>query len=185
MLKTTDNLKEIFEIVNKNDQVIGQATRQECHHDKSLIHRAAHLYIFNKKGEVLLQKRSQTKDTYPGYWTASVSGHLDFGEAYEKAILREAQEELGIILNRKELNHLGCFISKMPHETELTGLYLTFYSGTFDFSHQEIAGLDWFDLESLFVQVNNQDLKTTFSTHQFLTDFKIKTAMRNFIKAVK
>jgi 16S rRNA (adenine1518-N6/adenine1519-N6)-dimethyltransferase len=86
---------EIFDVVDEHDEVIGQATRGEVH-SQGLLHRAVHVFVFNKRGDVLLQQRSMLKDAHPGVWDSSVSGHLDAGEAYETAAVRELAEEMGI-----------------------------------------------------------------------------------------
>ncbi len=93
-MNSTPDKSEIFDVVDEEDNVIGQATRQEVH-AKKLLHRVSNIFIFNSKGEMLVQKRSQTKDEYPGRFTSSVSGHLDAGETYEEAAHREMQEEIG------------------------------------------------------------------------------------------
>lgn len=86
---------EIFDVVDEHDEVTGQATRGEVH-AQGLLHRAVHVLVFNKRGDVLLQQRSMLKDAHPGVWDSSVSGHLDAGEAYETAAIRELAEEMGI-----------------------------------------------------------------------------------------
>ena len=86
---------EIFDIVDEHDEVTGQATRGEVH-AQGLLHRAVHVLVFNKRGDILLQQRSMLKDAHPGVWDSSVSGHLDAGEAYETAAIRELAEEMGI-----------------------------------------------------------------------------------------
>ena len=86
---------EIFDVVDEHDEVTGQATRGEVH-AQGLLHRAVHVLVFNKRGDVLLQQRSMLKDAHPGVWDSSVSGHLDAGEAYETAAVRELAEEMGI-----------------------------------------------------------------------------------------
>lgn len=86
---------EIFDVVDEHDEVTGQATRGEVH-AQGLLHRAVHILVFNKRGDVLLQQRSMLKDAHPGVWESSVSGHLDAGEAYETAAVRELAEEMGI-----------------------------------------------------------------------------------------
>ncbi len=86
---------EVFDIVDAADVVIGQATRGEVHARK-LWHRAVHVLVFNAAGEVFLQKRSQAKDSSPGCWDSSCSGHLDAGEAYDEAAVRELREEIGL-----------------------------------------------------------------------------------------
>src|SRR5436189_1813515 len=89
--------EEIFDVVNERDEVIGQECRSEVHR-LGLRHRAVHVLIFNQRGEVFLQKRSMQKDTFPGAWDSSASGHLDRGEGYDDCALRELQEELGVVL---------------------------------------------------------------------------------------
>jgi len=86
---------EIFDVVDAQNQVIGTATRGEVHANQ-LLHRSAHVLVFNKRGDLLLQQRSRLKDVHPGLWDSSVAGHLDAGEDYPSAALRELDEEMGI-----------------------------------------------------------------------------------------
>ncbi len=86
---------EIFDVVDECDQVTGTATRAEVH-AQNLRHRAVHVLVFNKRGELLLQQRSALKDRHPGVWDSSVSGHLDAGEDFPAAAIREMAEEMGI-----------------------------------------------------------------------------------------
>lgn len=88
--------EELFDIVDEQDRVIGQAPRRVCHGDPSLVHRVAHVLVLNRQGELLLQKRSLSKDIQPGKWDTSVGGHLDPGEDYQAAAVREMVEELGV-----------------------------------------------------------------------------------------
>ena len=88
---------ELFDIVNELDEVIGQATRAEVH-ARRLWHRAVHVLVFDARGRVFLQKRSMLKDTAPGCWDSSCSGHLDAGELYDAAAVRELREEIGLVV---------------------------------------------------------------------------------------
>ena len=90
---------EIFDIVNERDEVIGQETRATVH-KTGLKHRAVHVLVFNRRGEVFLQKRSMTKDTAKGKWDSSASGHLNAGEDYDACAVRELQEEIGLIVEK-------------------------------------------------------------------------------------
>jgi isopentenyl-diphosphate delta-isomerase len=87
--------EEIFDIVNERDEVVGQNTRREVH-ARGLRHRAVHVLVFGSDGRIFLQKRSMTKDTFPGAWDSSASGHLDTGEDYDACAVRELGEELGL-----------------------------------------------------------------------------------------
>jgi 16S rRNA (adenine1518-N6/adenine1519-N6)-dimethyltransferase len=87
--------EELFDVVDEADAVVGQATRREVH-ERNLRHRAVHVFVVNRHGELLLQKRSRFKDAHPGVWDSSVAGHLDAGEDYAAAATRELEEEMGI-----------------------------------------------------------------------------------------
>src|SRR5215472_10054324 len=87
--------EEIFDVVDEHDRVVAQAPRSVVHAQK-LLHRAVHIFVLNSRGELLLQKRSATKDEYPLCYTSSASGHLSAGETYETAAPRELAEELGL-----------------------------------------------------------------------------------------
>jgi len=95
MTKLPNVQDEIYDVVDKMDQVIGQATRREIH-KKNLLHRSIHILVFNNQNEVFLQKRSMTKDENPGLWDTSSAGHVNSGETYFECAHRELWEELGI-----------------------------------------------------------------------------------------
>ncbi|MFH0792565.1 MAG: NUDIX domain-containing protein [bacterium] len=86
---------EVLQVVNARNQPCGVARREEIHR-RGLFLRSVHILLLNLKGELFLQKRSATKDTYPGYWDTSVGGHVLPGEFYEDAAQREMVEELGV-----------------------------------------------------------------------------------------
>jgi len=94
---------EHFDVVDENDEVIGIQPRTEVH-DRQLLHRAVHILVFNHRQELLLQKRSAWKDREPSKWDSSAAGHLEPGETYAAAAVRETEEELGI---RPALTPLG------------------------------------------------------------------------------
>jgi isopentenyl-diphosphate delta-isomerase type 1 len=94
--------QEIFDIVDGDDRVIGQASRSEVHARK-LRHRAVHVFVFNARGELFVQKRSATKDTFPRCYDSSASGHLASGEDYDVCARREIQEELGLVVPAESL----------------------------------------------------------------------------------
>jgi 16S rRNA (adenine1518-N6/adenine1519-N6)-dimethyltransferase len=94
---------EIFDVVDENDRVIGQRTRGEVHRE-NLRHRAVHIFVFNKRGELFLQKRSRWKDRHPGVWDSSAAGHVNSGDTYDATAPRELAEELGVSAT---LEHAG------------------------------------------------------------------------------
>lgn len=87
--------EEIFDIVDENDRVVGQAPRSRVHAEW-LRHRAVHVLVSDPAGRIFLQKRAETKDNHPGVWDSSCSGHVGQGETYADAAVRELAEELDI-----------------------------------------------------------------------------------------
>src|SRR5262245_27842217 len=88
--------EEFFDVVDAEDRVIGRESRKEVHR-RGLLHRAVHVLVFNSRGQVFLQKRSLNKDTFPGAWDSSASGHLCSGEEYDVCAVRELREEIGLV----------------------------------------------------------------------------------------
>lgn len=86
---------EIYDIVDENDHVVGQASRKHIHGNK-LLHRSVHILVFNSRKELFLQKRALCKDENPGLWDTSSAGHVDTGESYETCAHRELWEELNL-----------------------------------------------------------------------------------------
>ncbi len=129
-------MREVFDIVDENDAVIGAAPREQCHGDPALVHRVAHVLVFNSRGELLLQKRSRSKDIQPGRWDTSVGGHLDPGETYLEAAYREMKEELG--LGAIPITYLYASQIRNEIESENVATYLARYDGAVSFLAEEI-----------------------------------------------
>ena len=87
--------EEYFDVVNERDEPVGRARRREVH-ARGLWHRAVYVLVFDRAGRIFLQKRSMQKDMSAGLWDASCSGHVDAGEDYDTAAVRELGEELGL-----------------------------------------------------------------------------------------
>ena len=120
---------EWFPVVDATGLVLGKATRRECHNGSKKLYPVIHLHVFNEAGDLYLQKRSETKDIQPGKWDTAVGGHVDYGEAVEAALLREAREELGITGFIPEFITRYVFESEI--EKELVHTYKTVYNGVF------------------------------------------------------
>lgn len=134
---------EWFDVVNERDEVVGQAPRQEVH-ARGLRHRAVHVLVFNGRGQLFLQKRSRWKDREPGLWDSSASGHVDAGEAYDTAAVRELREELGVELAvppRRWFKLEAC----PETDQEFVWVYCLEHGGPFAWPAEEIEDGAWFD----------------------------------------
>jgi isopentenyldiphosphate isomerase len=134
--------EEIFDVVNERDEVIGRAPRREVH-ARGWRHRAVHVLVFNARGEVFLQKRSQLKDTARGKWDSSSSGHLESGEDYDACAVRELREEIGLVAAQPPRR---LFKIEAGGETdwEFCWIYRCENEGPFVLQPEEIETGDWF-----------------------------------------
>lgn len=138
---------EMFDIINEAGEVVGTAPRNQCHGDPSLVHRAAHVLVFNDAGELLLQLRSMDKDIQPGRWDTSVGGHLAPGEDYETAGAREMEEELGITGVR--LNYLYDYQLRNAVESENIRSFQVVYDGPVSFQRSEIDQVAFWSMKDI------------------------------------
>ena len=136
-----DNNEELFPLVDEEGNIIGAATRGECHDGSKKLHPVIHLHVFNSKGELYLQKRPEWKDIQPSKWDTSVGGHVDLGESVEIALKREAQEELGISDFKPEI--LAHYIFESERERELVFAHKTIYDGVINPSEELDGGRFW------------------------------------------
>lgn len=139
--------EEIFDVVNERDEVVERRPRSEVHR-LGLAHRAAHVLVFNARGQVFLQKRSRNKDRHPGLWDSSASGHVDAGEEYDDCAVRELREELGW-----ESNYPLARLFKLPAsaatDQEHVWIYRCHAEGPFHLNPEELAGGGWFTREEV------------------------------------
>lgn len=148
-----DNQDELFCLVDENDQEIGSITRREAHDGSHKIHRAVSILLTNQNGEILLQKRSKHKDTYPGFWTISASGHVTFGQSYDEAANRELEEELGI---NTPLTFKKKYMVTDPGETEYDCVYVGNLNSDIqiNFDKDEISEVKWLSIEQINAMKN-------------------------------
>lgn len=97
---------EYFDVLNEYGEFTGQIETREVCHEKGLWHRAIYAFIFNKNGDVLLQKRSANKKLWPNLWDITAGGHVLAGEFGYQALIREMKEELGVDVSKDEIMYL-------------------------------------------------------------------------------
>ena len=141
-------IKEIFDVVNFSDQVIGAKTRIEVH-KHNLLHRAVHIMVSPFPSMWILQKRSGSKDIDPFLWTSSCSGHVDSGEKYIDAAVRECKEELGIVVKKESL--IEIFRASPCEETgnEFVRFYLLKYEKKIKLKADEILQIADYSIDQI------------------------------------
>ena len=155
-------LEDVFDVVNAKDEVIGTEKRSVVHR-KQLMHRAIHVFVFNVNGQLYLQKRSLTKDSSPGKWVSSCSGHVDSGEDYDSAALRELGEELGLF---EPAEFLRVFKEPSCDQTgqEFVWVYHCKSEGPFKLDPEESIDGRWVNLDELdeWLRSNPEDFAPSF-----------------------
>ncbi|MDG1038626.1 MAG: isopentenyl-diphosphate Delta-isomerase [Polaribacter sp.] len=151
-------------LVDENDNPIGLMEKIEAH-EKALLHRAFSVFIFNKKGELMLQQRAASKYHSPLLWTNTCCSHQRDGETNLKAGKRRLQEEMGFVT---ELNEVFSFIYKAPFdngltEHELDHVMVGSFEGSPSINKEEVESYKWMNLDDLKSDIkNNPDIYTAW-----------------------
>jgi isopentenyl-diphosphate delta-isomerase len=137
-------------LVDQEDNVIGTMPKIEAH-KKAVLHRAFSVFILNKKGELMLQKRALNKYHSPALWTNTCCSHQREGEGNLQAGKRRLKEEMGFTT---PLEELFSFIYKVPFDNGLTEhefdhVMLGYYDGLPKINFEEVASWKWISLENV------------------------------------
>jgi isopentenyldiphosphate isomerase len=153
---------EIFDVVDEHGIPTGETVAREDAHRHGIRHRTSHVWlirVYNGKAQVLLQKRSPDKDSYPGCYDISSAGHIPAGDDFIESALRELEEELGIKAKPEELIFCGqrqfrfcdTFHGREFRDNQVSNVYLfrcDIEAADFDYQKSEIESLLWMDLDT-------------------------------------
>ena len=126
------NNTELLEVLNENGVGTGLPEQRGIVHAKGLWHRAIIVAIVNNKNEVLIQKRADTKEKFPGLWDLSVAGHVPFGQDSVSCAATETMEEIGYMLEKniqvRDFRFMTSFRNQLPvSETFLENQFYDFF----------------------------------------------------------
>ena len=152
--------EEYLEIVNDKHEVIGIQLRSKIHGNPDLMHRVVHVLVINSDGQILLQKRSQSKDVAPGRWDTSVGGHVGVGEDLLLSSKREMHEELGI--TGPEPEYLYTYIHTNAYETEFVTTYRCRCDEGFVFNRDEIDEIRFWNFDEIRETIGEKILSDNF-----------------------
>lgn len=151
-------MEEYFDIYDENGNRCGRALRSECHGNPALLHHTSHVVIFHPDGgRILLQKRSLKKDIQPGKWDTAVGGHVDLGEDFYQAALRELREELGVSEFPGDLRFLFDAKIRNSIESEDVRVFSLSLPGPFRFQTEEIDEVRFWNSKELFDPKNREE----------------------------
>ncbi|MFZ5998161.1 MAG: NUDIX hydrolase [Nitrospirota bacterium] len=154
--------EELLEIVDKEGNVLGVAPRSAIHGNPDLLHKVVHVLVFNDRGELLLQKRSMSKDVAPGKWDTSVGGHVAPAEELTVSAQREMEEELGIAVG--ELAFLYSYIHSNAYESELVFTHSCIHNGPFSFNAEEIDEVRFWSIDEIKNAIGSGTLSDNFES---------------------
>lgn len=97
---------KLINIYNENNKPLNLEKMKSEAHKNGLWHRASHIWIYNSRGEILLQLRAKSKELYPNMWDISAAGHVSAGEEPIVSALREMEEEIGLSVKQEDLEFL-------------------------------------------------------------------------------
>lgn len=154
-------MEEYFDIVDENGNPTGETIERKEAHRKGILHRTAHVWIARRQNgrvELLLQKRCQDKDSFPGCYDISSAGHIPAGADYIESALRELKEELGIDATGDMLKECGfhrmhfddVFHGEEFIDNQLAKVYLMWLdreAEEFTVQVEEIDSVMWIDFE--------------------------------------
>ncbi|MCL2340239.1 MAG: NUDIX hydrolase YfcD [Proteobacteria bacterium] len=141
-----DSAEELVEIVDRDNNPIGAVTRQIMR-QQNLIHRASYVLVFNRDGQLFIQKRTRTKDIYPGYWDLAAGGVVQAGESYLESAQRELREELGVA--GVKLTHLFDQYFEASDNQVWGRVFFCVSEGPFTLQREEIDCGRFIDLDAI------------------------------------
>tara|TARA_B100000315_G_C14444691_1_gene526292 strand:+ start:92 stop:622 length:531 start_codon:yes stop_codon:yes gene_type:complete len=142
-------------LVDEKDNVLGSEEKEKCHDNDGILHRAFSIFIFNDKGELLIQQRSEFKRLWPTFWSNSCCSHPRQDEDYKIAAERRIVEELGF---SSDLKYLYKFIYKAKYkdagsENELCAVLIGKSSQPVVLNKEEASDSKWIELNKLVEEI--------------------------------
>ena len=154
-------MEEMFDVYDKNGKHLGVKPKSFCHSENpGVYHKPVWIWIFNSKGQILVQKRASTKKFMPNKWDGSATGHVCAGETSLQGCAREVFEEIGLSFKESDFIFLGEFPA--PEVWELGQVYcLKTNSPTsiMKLQENEVSEVKW---------LNFQEFESLLMSNEFL-----------------
>ena len=160
---------EYLDIVDESGRPTGEIVSRDIAHRDGILHRTAHVWVVREqkgKTQILLQKRSMEKESFPGLYDTSSAGHIPAGTEPVESALRELSEELGINADEDDLAYAGTFRiqyekvfhGKLFQDNEVTNVYVyrkPVEIGSLTLQKSEVDDVRWFELDEVWEEIQH------------------------------
>lgn len=146
---------ELLDLVNEQDQVIGQEWRSIVHKNKLNNFRSVNAFIKNSDGKLWIPLRTAHKRLFPSCLDFSMGGHVSAGEAYEEAFRRETEEELNIDINKVPFAQVGNFTPTRDAVSCFMHVYEIFMDTSPNYNLQDYVSFEWLSPRELLEKIEN------------------------------
>lgn len=149
-------MEEFVVLVTENDEELGLMEKQQAH-IAGLLHRAFSVFIFNSKGELLLQQRASDKYHSPALWTNTCCSHPRENETYLEAAHRRLQEEMGFDCELEPKFHF-IYKAKLDEnlfEHELDHVFTGQFDGEIQINPEEVSAYKWISMDELIADMDS------------------------------
>lgn len=152
--------EELVVLVDEQNNVLGTAAKAEVHGHTTPLHRAFSTFIFNPKGELLLQQRSHLKKTWPLVWSNSCCGHPGLDESSVAAAKRRLNFELGLDITEIEevAPYRYCFTRYGVMENEICPIIVGFTDQEPKLNSDEVEAIRWVAWPSFLVELSKNEV---------------------------
>lgn len=156
-------MEELVDVLNEKGMYTGETQTREICSKKGLWHKAVCVFIINSKNQVLLQKRSANKKTWPNMWDVTAGGNVLAGEFGFQAIIRECKEELGIELNKNDITFIGSAISTNEKGDIINNYFNEYYIASkeiditkLQLQEEEVSEVRWIDKKEIIEKIKDK-----------------------------
>lgn len=175
-------MQEILDIVDENGEPTGETVERKIAHRDGIRHRTSHVWIArirNGRIEILLQKRAENKESYPGCYDISSAGHIPAGDGFKESAIRELHEELGITADKDELIYCGdrcirwndVFSGVKFRDNQFSRVFLLWRDmeeNEFVLQKSELESVKWVDFNECVEKVKNNGFKNCIAIDELM-----------------
>lgn len=176
-------MNEMIILVDENDREVGTIEKMEAH-VKGKLHRAFSIFVFNNKGEMMIQRRALHKYHSGGLWTNTCCSHPNAGEALEEAVHRRLVQEMGFDCELKEIKSFlyHAHLDNNLIEHELDHIFVGYYENEPEINKEEVEEWMWISCDELKKEINNHPEKFTYWFKVAMDEVLLPKDLKDYIK---